>query len=66
MKELTKRILDRLDLYKDFDPYYNGLFNECADLITGLQAEVDRLAQHNEQLLQVIYQNYGELEHDAR
>ena len=64
MKESTKRILERIDLYKDFDPYYNGLFNECADHITGLQAEVDRLAQHNEQLLQVIYQNHELLEKD--
>ena len=62
MKDLTKRILDRLDLYKDFDPYYNGLFNDCADHITSLQAEVDRLAKHNEQLLQVIYQNQSSLE----
>ena len=62
MNAKTNQLIERLELYKDFDPYYNGLFNECTDHITSLQSEVDRLAKHNQQLLQVIYQNQSSLE----
>ena len=62
MKESTNRILKRLELYKDFDPYYQGLLNECFDHITALQDEVDRLQYHNNNLMNVIYQNQSSLE----
>ena len=62
MNDKTRLILERLDLYKDFDPYYKGLLNDCFHHIEDLQAEVNRLAKHNEQLLQVIYQNQSSLE----
>ena len=62
MNAKTNQLIERLELYKDYDPYYRGLLNDCYNHIEDLQAEVDRLAQHNQQLLQVIYQNQSELE----
>jgi len=62
MKDKTSSIMKSLELYKDYDLYYRGLLNDCYNHIEDLQAEVDRLAMHNQQLLQVIYQNQSQLE----
>lgn len=62
MKQRVEKILSRLDLVKDIDPYNKKLLNDCRDAVQDLQDEVDRLAWHNERLLQVIYQNQSELE----
>ena len=62
MRDRVERLLSRLDLTKDIDPFNKPLMNDCRDAIQDLHDEVDRLAQHNQQLLQVIYQNQSELE----
>jgi len=56
IKDKTDVILERLELYKDFDPYYQGLLNDCSTVIQGLQAEVDRLKQLNRQLNHMVTQ----------
>jgi FtsZ-binding cell division protein ZapB len=58
----TKTILKRLELIKDSDPFNKRLMNDCFDTITALQAEVERLQYHNNNLMNVIYQNQSELE----
>ena len=62
MKEKTKEMLDRLGLVKDLDAYHRKLLNDCYDHIDRLQDEVDRLEYHNNNLMNVIYQNQSELE----
>ena len=62
MEHRVKKILSRLDLVKDIDPYNKKLLNDCRDVVQDLQDEVERLAGHNERLLQIIYQNHSELE----
>ena len=58
----TKEILDRLALVKDIDPFNKKLLNDCHDHISALQSEVDRLIYHNNNLMNVIYQNQGAIE----
>ena len=62
MKEETKNLLDRLRLIKDSDPFNKRILNDCFDHFQALQAEVDRLQYHNNNLMNVIYQNQSELE----
>ena len=62
MKEETKNLLDRLRLIKDSDPFNRRILNDCFDHFQTLQAEVDRLQYHNNNLMNVIYQNQSELE----
>ena len=76
MNERTEKILSRLDLIKDLDPFNKKMLNDCRDIITfnkkmlndcrdiisDLQDEVDRLIYHNNNLMNVIYQNQSELE----
>lgn len=62
MNEKTKKILERLDLLKNSDPFNKKLLHDCYDHIEKLQDEVDRLQYHNNNLLNVIYQNQSELE----
>lgn len=62
MKERAVKILGRLDLVKNVDPYNQKLLNDCFDVIMDLHHEVVRLETHNARLLQVIYQNQSELE----
>ena len=61
MKE-TETILKRLKLIKDSDPFNKRILNDCFDTIITLQSEVERLAYHNNNLMNVIYQNQSELE----
>ena len=58
----TTQILKRLELVKDVDPFQKKLLNDAYDTIKTLRSEVDRLIYHNNNLMNVIYQNQGELE----
>jgi len=58
----TTQILKRLELVKDVDPFNKKLLNDAHTTITTLQSEVDRLIYHNNNLMNVIYQNQTELE----
>ena len=62
MKEKTTNLLQRLSLIKDSDPFNKRILNDCFDHVQTLQDEVDRLIYHNNNLMNVIYQNQGELE----
>ena len=58
----STKILSRLELVKDIDPFNKKLMNDVYDHIKGLQEEVKRLQYHNNNLMNVIYQNQSELE----
>ena len=58
----STKILSRLKLVKDIDPFNKKLLNDCFDSIIKLQSEVERLQYHNNNLMNVIYQNQSELE----
>lgn len=62
MKDTTKTMLNRLALVKDIDPFNKKLLNDCHEHISALQSEVDRLIYHNNNLMNVIYQNQGAIE----
>ena len=62
MKEKTTNLLQRLSLIKDSDPFNKRILNDCYDHFKALQDEVDRLMYHNNNLMNVIYQNQTELE----
>jgi hypothetical protein len=62
MKEEAQNLLKRLDLIKDSDPFNKRLLNDCFDTTVKLLQEVERLQYHNNNLMNVIYQNHGELE----
>ena len=62
MKEKTTNLLQRLNLIKDSDPFNKRILNDCFDHVQTLQDEVERLQYHNNNLMNVIYQNQGELE----
>ena len=64
MQEKTNNLIKRLELIKDSDPFNKRLMNDCYDHFKTLQEEVDRLIYHNNNLMNVIYQNHGELEND--
>ena len=62
MKEKTDLLLKRLKLIKDSDPFNKRILNDCYEHFNTLQSEVERLQYHNNNLMNVIYQNHGELE----
>ena len=62
MKDATKNLINRLELIKDSDPFNKQILNDCYLHIQSLQDEVERLQYHNNNLMNVIYQNQGELE----
>ena len=62
MKDRVPKLLSRLDLIKNIDPYNQKLLNDCFDTLMDLHHEVVRLEKHNARLLQVIYQNQSQLE----
>jgi len=62
VKEKTELLLKRLELIKDSDPFNKRLMNDCYDHFKALQEELDRLIYHNNNLMNVIYQNQSELE----
>ena len=62
METKTNNILKRLELIKDSDPFNKQILNDCFDLFKELQTEVQRLHYHNNNLMNVIYQNQESLE----
>jgi hypothetical protein len=62
MKEKTTNLLQRLNLIKDSDPFNKRILNDCFDHFQTLQHEIERLQYHNNNLMNVIYQNHSELE----
>jgi hypothetical protein len=62
MKEETMNLIKRLGLIKDSDPFNKQILNDCHRHFKTLQDEIDRLQYHNNNLMNVIYQNQGELE----
>ena len=62
MKDATNNLIKRLDLIKDSDPFNKKILNDCFDHIKLLQSEVERLAYHNNNLMNVIYQNQNSIE----
>ena len=62
MQEKTNNLIKRLELIKDSDPFNKRLMNDCYDHFKALQEELDRLIYHNNNLMNVIYQNQSELE----
>jgi len=62
MKEKAQSLLKRLDLIKDSDPFNKRILNDCFTTIQEMNTEIERLQYHNNNLMNVIYQNQGELE----
>jgi hypothetical protein len=62
MSGKSKTLLKRLELIKDTDPFNKTILNDCFEVIQEMYAEIDRLALHNQRLLQVTYQNQSDLE----
>ena len=62
MKEEAQNLLKRLDLIKDSDPFNKRILNDCFTTIQKMNAEIERLQYHNNNLMNVIYQNQESLE----
>ena len=62
MIQEAQNLLKRLDLIKDSDPFNKRLLNDCFDTTAKLIQEIERLQYHNNNLMNVIYQNQSELE----
>jgi hypothetical protein len=62
MIQEAQDLLKRLDLIKDSDPFNKRILNDCFTTIQKMTAEIERLQYHNNNLMNVIYQNQGELE----
>ena len=62
LKDISDNLVKRLSIIKDSDPFNKRILNDCYEHISNLQSEVDRLIYHNNNLMNVIYQNQGELE----
>ena len=62
MKTVTENLISRLELIKDSDPFNKRILNDCHEHIQKLQQEIERLQYHNNNLMNVIYQNQHELE----
>jgi len=58
-------ILNRLEVWRNADPDMSKLLGDTILHIESLRDEVNRLRNHNERLLQIIYQNQEGLESDA-
>lgn len=62
MKEEAQNLLKRLDIIKDSDPFNKRILNDCFTTIQKMTAEIERLQYHNNNLMNVIYQNQGDIE----
>jgi len=62
VKEEAQNLLKRLDLIKDSDPFNKRILNDSFTTIQKMLEEIERLQYHNNNLMNVIYQNQGELE----
>ena len=65
MIQEAQSLVKRLDLIKDSDPFNKRILNDCFTTIQKMTAEIERLQYHNNNLMNVIYQNQGELERDV-
>lgn len=65
MIQEAQNLLKRLDLVKDSDPFNKRLLNDCFTTIQKMTAEIERLQYHNNNLMNVIYQNQGAIESDT-
>jgi len=65
MKEEAQNLLKRLELIKDSDPFNKRILNDSFSTIQKLIDEVERLQYHNNNLMNVIYQNQESLENSA-
>ncbi len=62
MEAKLLNITKRLELIKDSDPFNRKILNDCFDLFKELDTELERLRYHNNNLMNVIYQNQESLE----
>jgi len=62
MEAKLLNITKRLELIKDSDPFNRKILNDCFDLFKELDTELERLRYHNNNLMNVIYQNQELLE----
>jgi len=62
MKEEISNLIKRLDIIKDSDPFNRRLLNDCFTVLQKSYSEIERLQYHNNNLMNVIYQNQTELE----
>jgi len=62
MKEEAQNLLKRLELIKGSDPFNKRILNDSFSTIQKLIDEVERLQYHNNNLMNVIYQNQESLE----
>ena len=62
MKEEAQNLLKRLDLIKDSDPFNKRILNDSFTTIQKMLEEIERLQYHNNNLMNVIYQNQGDIE----
>lgn len=57
-------IIERLEMWKTLDPGVRDVLGDAIKEIEMLRSEVNRLRNHNERLLQIIYQNQEGIEND--
>lgn len=57
-----ENILVRLEAIKDFDPHFAKVLNDTYDALHMCHDELKRLRMHNNNLMNVIYQNQGAIE----
>jgi len=62
LKSQTENLISRLELVKDIDPFNKKLLNDCHDTLKTLLTEIERLQYHNNNLMNVIYQNHHDME----
>jgi len=51
MKDRAIKLLNRLDLVKNLDPYNKKLLNDCFNLIMDMHDEIVRLETKNKKML---------------
>lgn len=65
MDERIEKVLHRLHLIKDVHPDFSTLMNDTHGALQDCYDELKRLRWHNNELMNVIYQNQTEIESDA-
>jgi len=65
MDEKIEKVLSRLSLLKDTSIVESNLLKDSHEVLQNCYDEMKRLRWHNNQLMNVIYQNQGEIEDDA-